>query len=156
MRANGLERACLFPTLAQAACEEHSEHVLYPLVNKLPTGLLRTVNRSRGGFSSVLLIDSHVSCRVGAGRPLLGRPYPPLTNRAGDFSPHTALTFPWILRYSGSGQHQHTPLFLSLSSQVPRAGLPPKQSWFCRRLLGLSFCRSRWCGLHKPGPPYVE
>lgn len=25
--------------LAQAACEEHSEHLLYPIVKKLPTGL---------------------------------------------------------------------------------------------------------------------
>jgi hypothetical protein len=32
--------------------------------------------------------------RVGAGRPLLGRPYPPHPNRTCDFSPHPALTFP--------------------------------------------------------------
>src|SRR6266516_6567330 len=76
------------------------------------------------------MVDSHVSRRVGAGRPLLGRPYPPLTNRACDFSPHTALPFPWILRYSVSGQHQHTPLFLSLSSQVPLACFLPNRAGF--------------------------
>src|SRR6266513_5495201 len=68
--------------------------------------------------------------RVGAGRPLLGRPYPPLTNQCLHVSAHTALPFAWILRYSVSGQHQHTPLFLSLFSQVPLACFLPNRAGF--------------------------
>ena len=34
-----LENTRLFLLLAQAACSAHSQHLLYPVVKKLPTGL---------------------------------------------------------------------------------------------------------------------
>jgi hypothetical protein len=76
--------------------------------------------------------------RVGSGRPSWGRPTPSLANRACDLSPHTALTFAWILVYSVSGQHQHTPLFLSLFSQTPLACFLPNRAGFATVTCGLS------------------
>src|SRR5438105_13692240 len=56
-------------------------------------------------------------------------------------SAHTALPFAWILVYSVSRQHQHTPLFLSHFLSGSASMLPPKQRWFrlsCLRLSDLA------------------
>ena len=68
--------------------------------------------------------------RVGAGRPLLGRTYPPLRTCTCRMSRHTALTFTWILSYSVLGTASAHPTFLFGVLQAPLAPFLPGRSGF--------------------------
>ena len=89
-----------------------------------------------------------------------GRPSPPLSNRAYSLSPYTALTFPRVLTYSVSGQHQHTPLSFSAFAQVSLAPFLPNTSGF--KTVAASYpcvgiaCTSRCRDLRMPLQPHVE
>jgi hypothetical protein len=73
---------------------------------------------------------AHSSRRVGAGRPLLGRPYPLSRTRTCTFQRIRLSPSPGYSGTQVSGQHQHTPLFLPFFSQVPLACFLPDRAGF--------------------------
>ena len=115
-----------------------------PRISWIDISLFTTIFPS---FSSFSLREALVSfftcllCRVGAGRPLRDRPYPPLANRACTF-PRTRLSpSPGYSLTQFSGQHQHIPLSFSAFSQVPLAHFPPDRIGFTCVITAYPSCR---------------
>ncbi len=84
------------------------------------------MNATKDGLEPPHLIGS----RVGAGRPLVDRPYPPLRTSACTF-PRTRLSpSPGYWLNQLSGQHQHIPHSFSAFSQVPLVCFLPNRDGF--------------------------